>query len=79
MVRDESTLAQLIEGLLPEDTHEEFPDRTTLWEGPYDIFIRPELNIAFPDTSSGAAQRAHAGHRHFPEQQLPLLENNAVR
>ncbi|MBC2713758.1 MAG: hypothetical protein HF978_00415 [Desulfobacteraceae bacterium] len=35
-----------------EDTHAEFPDRTTLWEGPYDIFIRPELNIAYPDTGA---------------------------
>jgi len=31
---------------------QEFPDRTTLWEGPYDIFIRPELNIAYPDTGA---------------------------
>ncbi|MBC2715654.1 MAG: hypothetical protein HF978_10120 [Desulfobacteraceae bacterium] len=30
----------------------EFPINTPLWAGPYDIFINPELNIAFPDTGA---------------------------
>lgn len=30
----------------------DFPINTPLWAGPYDIFINPELNIAYPDTGA---------------------------
>lgn len=30
----------------------EFPINTPFWTGPYDIFINPELNIAYPDTGA---------------------------
>lgn len=39
-------------GCSDNNTHDGFPDRTALWEGPYDIFIRPELNFAYPDTGA---------------------------
>ncbi|MBA4367642.1 MAG: hypothetical protein C0403_08385 [Desulfobacterium sp.] len=35
-----------------ETTQQDFPMTTPMWEGPYDIFIRPDLNVAYPDTGA---------------------------
>jgi len=36
-------------GNRPAQASHDFPLTTTLWEGPYNIFLRPDLNYLFPD------------------------------
>ncbi len=38
--------------LYADTCKDKFPNNTPLWAGPYDIFINPELNIAYPDTGA---------------------------